>query len=63
MEVKERYVKLGKFPVKETIPVDGGFSINVAGEETLHFECVKVEHKSNQDGTIDEIYILKHRPY
>lgn len=64
MEIDNRYIKLGKFPIAETIPVDGSFQIKVFGsEEVYYFQCVKVEQKSNQDGTCDEIYILKYNPH
>lgn len=59
LSLNERYIKLGKFPITETIPVDGAFQIRV-GEEIYYFQCVKVEKKSNQDGTYDEVYICKH---
>lgn len=59
MEINERWVKVGKFPINESIQVDGHFQIKV-GEDFYYFDCVKVEKKSNQDGTYDEIYILKH---
>jgi len=63
MDLNEKFVKLGKFPVSETIPVDGSFQIKVVGEDEIyHFECVKIEKKSNQDGTYDEVYVLKYRP-
>ena len=64
MTINEKFVKLGKFPVTETIPVDGTFQIRVVGhEEVYYFECVKVEQKSNQDGSYDEVYVLKYVPH
>ena len=63
MEINERFVKLGKFPVSETIPVDGHFQIKVVGYDELYeFTCVKTERKSNNDGTCDEVYVLKYNP-
>lgn len=63
LTVNERWVKVGKFPISETIPVDGTFHIKVIGYEDLYeFVCVKVEQKSNNDGSYDEIYVLKHQP-
>lgn len=64
MEVNERFVKIGKFPVAETIPVDGAFQIKVVGDDNIyHFTCVKTEKKTNNDGTFDEVYILKYQPH
>jgi hypothetical protein len=63
LSINERYVKPGKFPISETIPVDGSFQLKVVGYDELYeFTCVKVEKKTNNDGTYDEVYILKYQP-
>jgi len=60
MNINERWVKVGKFPIDEEIPVDGSFQIKVVGSDTVyHFTCTKVEHKTNNDGTIDTVAVLK----
>lgn len=63
LHLNERFLKLGKFPILETIPVDGSIQIKLLGyEDAVWFDCVKTEKKSNQDGTYDEIYVMKWRP-
>ncbi len=61
MEVNERFIKIGKVPVTETLELGSSFQLKL-GEDFLYFSCVKIEEKDNQDGTKDVIYILKHNP-
>ena len=52
-------INLGKkIPVTYSIPLDGHIQYKW-GDEVLQFQCVKIDHKTQQDGTYDEIYILK----
>lgn len=63
MQVNERFIKIGKVPVSTSVPLGTSTFITIPGEEfNYQFTCVKVEQKDLQDGTYDEIYILKHSP-
>ncbi len=61
--INERFLKIGKIPYPHALQIDQSVSLKFMGDENYQtFEVVKIETKSNQDGSVDEVYILKHSP-
>ncbi len=60
LSVNTRYIKIGKVEVPFSMELGSVTQIKFAGEDVFrHFEAVKIEKKDNQDGTYDEVYIVK----
>lgn len=63
MELNEKFVKIGTLPVSIPMELGGAIQLRIIGEDELYtLECVKSEKRDLQNGTYDEIYILKHSP-
>lgn len=57
--INERFVRLtSTVPFPEDITYGDDVSVEIKGRSYI-FNCVKIEGKDNQDGTIDRVFILK----
>ena len=58
-QVNERFVKLSsQIPYPSEIVMDSDITVRIGSHE-FQATCVKVDTKSNQDGTVDKVYIVK----
>jgi len=57
--INERFVRLtSTVPFPEDITYGDDIAVEIKGRSYI-FNCVKIEGKDNQDGTIDRVFILK----
>ena len=58
--VNERLIKISSpIPTVKKLKLGQDVEMTIAGQE-ITLNCVKIEQKDNQDGTVDEVYVLKY---
>lgn len=57
--INARFVRLtSTVPFREDLNYGDDVSVEIKGRSYI-FNCVKIDGKDNQDGTIDKVFILK----
>jgi hypothetical protein len=57
--INERFIKLSsRVPFPKDINYGDDLTVTIGGQNYI-FNCVKIEGRDNQDGSIDKIFTLK----